>query len=610
MREGLENIFYGLILSNDLTESKSKFDSSLETEGLEKTLDALNGALQRYFPDSWFSRNVWFLSIFEKEHLSGISIDILDKVAELGNLQSYDAFEEVLSVFLYGIAEEQLHKGFSTLFYNFQQFDEEYRELAQFGLLMRKAEFLNVLENLPASFQDQPEDMQVDLMDIWHTHHGFDVLIHLGVSRYSEKSEIKMIMTALETCRNEISAKQVDELKIDTMSNEYVLKRELVHGMTKLLGGHALNVKRNMSWEPPDHVHTQDTVTALELVGGLISENTLLDILGAVWLFPKNSEEVWQIRHRILQRYDSMIDTDVFERILRFLNTLDCSDLISTKAAKTCLSSALQVCIRKDKNLVYSTLIKMLRCLSFNTDSARGHTAIEALREIYIDRIIGDLLGGSDLNSWLQRNREVLHIDDFRNLVLDAYQSDTRKDPTHFTRWISVLQHFEKIGMNKVILECRQHMVQIQPDDMGHLNDYGTELALIGRYAEASDIFEKLLEKYPDNSQYLNNLAFTVYMSGDCKNALKISQGIIERPDADYHTWHTYGAVLHCLKNYDEAEKAYRKSIEINREHFDAWDDLIRLLEDMKRSEEAEETRKTYKGVRSRSLVGMMDRIS
>ncbi len=127
MREGLENIFYGLILSNDLTESKSKFDSSLETEGLEKTLDALNGALQRYFPDSWFSRNVWFLSIFEKEHLSGISIDILDKVAELGNLQSYDAFEEVLSVFLYGIAEEQLHKGFSTLFYNFQQFDEEYR---------------------------------------------------------------------------------------------------------------------------------------------------------------------------------------------------------------------------------------------------------------------------------------------------------------------------------------------------------------------------------------------------------------------------------------------------------------------------------------------------
>ncbi len=591
-----------IIASHDTENAYLKFNDLCDSDGLEPALKVLVEAIRQH-SHSWFERNVLFLRIFHLGHLAGLSADILSQLVDSVDLQSVETFERDLKRFLYEVTEADLKSKTSTLFYDFEKFDADHQELSRLGLKKRSVEFKIAVDSLLESHQALSEGEEIDLLEIWNTQQGFELLAGLHVSRYVSEREFKSVETALLGRPDASGDSQVEASGVDGNNGSADMKRDLVDGITRVLGGRSLMERRHPRWLAPDLDHIGNTVTAFGLTDTMLSRSILLDILSAVWLFPRGEEYSWVIRQRILRTFHPGISTDVSEGILKFIETVGCSEPITNTTASDCLSLALELATSANNPTQYRHVIRMLTCLSENKQSLKGHLAIGVLREHYLDQVIADLLGSSDLHSWLRRNRDTLLIEELKELILDAFRKGTEREPKTFDSWYDILRSFQKVDANGALLEVMHHMTLLEPGNVDRLNDYGTTLAGVGRYSEAINIFEKLMKEDPKKSGYINNLAFTEYLAGDYEHALQHSEKAIALPDADHHGWHTHGAALHALGRLDEAEKSYRKSIELKREHFDAWEDLIRLLEDMGRKEEAEKTRATYKSIRSRSFA-------
>jgi len=607
MSDNLGDIIYDHVKRNEFSEAKSRLSDASEKIGRKDTIKALAEVLHRYSPHSWFRRNIVLLRIFEREHLAGIGTDILSKMTQMDMPESPSSVKKYVSGVLYSCAEKEIQEGCSTLFYDLEGFDDAHIELSQNGLRMRNARFANATERLMGSCCDSKDSPRIDLIEVWSTHIGFEILTNLGVDRYVERSKIEDIKTAVSARLKEIES---EEVRIPESGLDYIAqgkKIELLDRIIPVLGSRIITLEVDPTRFPPSTGNLKDAIDALHLMGGPIAESALLDILGAVWLFPKNSTTTWNQRKRILDYFSHRLSSTDVKKIISFLNTLTCRTSVSNSIAADCISSAVYSCIEIDKEPVYPTLVRMLTCLSSNQDSVLAHVALEVLHKHCIDRVIHDLPRDSILTSWLKKNRKILHIEPLQQLVLEAYRQEMERDPEQFRRWTMVFRHFEKAELWDALAEIMNCMTIVKPEEIGFLSDYGTTLAHAGKYEAASRVFEKLLEQHPDNPSYLNNLAFTSYLSGAYDKALELSERAVKHPDADHHAWHTHGATLHALDRHEKAEKAYRKSIEVNREHFDAWEDLIRLLNDMGRHEEAEAAKSTYQNIRFHSFSSRMD---
>jgi tetratricopeptide (TPR) repeat protein len=121
---------------------------------------------------------------------------------------------------------------------------------------------------------------------------------------------------------------------------------------------------------------------------------------------------------------------------------------------------------------------------------------------------------------------------------------------------------------------CTDKLGKLLPEHRGVLTLSGTVAMKRGRFAEAADTFEKILEKNPEDIEALNNLGVALKSTGDIDSALK-------------YLWKAYGAmperadicynIANCLKQKGELDQAiiyYRKAIEINPHFSFAFNNL------------------------------------
>ena len=574
---------------------RNKFEELYTAVGPAKAMKTLVDVIRGCSSDSWFLQNVQLLSVFNCKHLSGISSGLLTQLPEVGPSLSIKELEEEVIRLFYEITQEQMELGESTLFFNFEKFDDKHAKITHLGLERRKIELMSAKESLIESLKHAKETDLIDLIQLWGTHHGFESLPQMHIGRYIEKSKIQPILEFLVTFESEFKESNKDDELVELGNN----KLELVEGISSVFGGISLWTKRTERWHQPTLTEIRETVTSLDVIESTTMNNLLLETLAATWLFPKNSHDSWHIRSQILKIHQSQSNVEEYNMLITFLNSLDCSDNRPGKYSEKVLTTVLQKCIDFSMQDIYATTIKMLMCLGKNHDSVKSHIAIKFLKEYYIEKIIEDLIQGSRLNNWLDRNSECYHVDEFKTLVLDAFRKDTERDPERIKRWNDVRKAFNKLEIRDAPVEIAQHMHLQKPEDLGFLNDYAAALAEAGQLDEAKEIFERILKQNPSNAGYMNNLAFVIYLSGNCEKAMSLSEKAIALSGKDHHAWHTYGASLHCLGKFKEAEKAYRKSIECEREHLDAWEDLIRLLEEMKRYDEVEKEKASFAKVKS-----------
>ncbi|MBD3159767.1 MAG: tetratricopeptide repeat protein [Candidatus Lokiarchaeota archaeon] len=89
-----------------------------------------------------------------------------------------------------------------------------------------------------------------------------------------------------------------------------------------------------------------------------------------------------------------------------------------------------------------------------------------------------------------------------------------------------------------------------------------------------------------------NNYAYVLAKLSRFEEALPYAEKAIRKNPEDHHAWHTHGLIMHQMGNHKTAEESYRKSIEGDRKHWEAWDDLIRLLDETNQAPKLEQAKR------------------
>lgn len=108
------------------------------------------------------------------------------------------------------------------------------------------------------------------------------------------------------------------------------------------------------------------------------------------------------------------------------------------------------------------------------------------------------------------------------------------------------------------------------PTDTGLYFAKGSLLAKEGRYEEAVDVLNKVLELDPDNQRVLEIKAHALCELGFYEKALECFDKLTSISD-DEMLWNRKGEVLTKLKRYEEAINSYDRAIELDRNYTEAW---------------------------------------
>jgi tetratricopeptide (TPR) repeat protein len=84
-----------------------------------------------------------------------------------------------------------------------------------------------------------------------------------------------------------------------------------------------------------------------------------------------------------------------------------------------------------------------------------------------------------------------------------------------------------------------------------------------GRAAEAEKLCREAIDCDKKHPESWNMLAMTLMQQGLPFDSLDAWENSLKLDDSDSLTWANYGAALSMLRNYDEAEKALRKSLDV-----------------------------------------------
>jgi predicted TPR repeat methyltransferase len=133
-----------------------------------------------------------------------------------------------------------------------------------------------------------------------------------------------------------------------------------------------------------------------------------------------------------------------------------------------------------------------------------------------------------------------------------------------------------------------RELLEREPDDADFLHSIGLIAAQTGRADEAEAYLEQALARNPDHPEAHNNLGNLRQVQGRLDEAVRCHQRAIElRPDnARAHS--NLGFAFRKQGKFAEAEKAYRRALELDVSLVEAQRNLGRLLNSEGRLQEAE----------------------
>jgi protein O-GlcNAc transferase len=126
-----------------------------------------------------------------------------------------------------------------------------------------------------------------------------------------------------------------------------------------------------------------------------------------------------------------------------------------------------------------------------------------------------------------------------------------------------------------------------------------------GDLAGAVAAYEKLLEIDPGHAGALGNLAAALRRSGRTQEALDCYRRAAADAAAPAAVWFNYGNLLTELQQPEEAERAFRRALEIDPELHPALSHLARLLDGLGRAEEAVALHRRAIAIEPRNAVSL-----
>jgi tetratricopeptide (TPR) repeat protein len=161
-------------------------------------------------------------------------------------------------------------------------------------------------------------------------------------------------------------------------------------------------------------------------------------------------------------------------------------------------------------------------------------------------------------------------------------------DPRAGFYWLVQAEWHMKAHEYAAMLESTQEVVKLEPwGDRGWALQ-GAALQMLGRYQEATLAYRTSLRLKPGDVIVTSSLASALALSGANTDARQVLAGASKELVNDASSWIVLGLDEENKKNIAQAERAYRKALELNPKAEQAWHRLGIVLMTSGRSQEAE----------------------
>lgn len=146
---------------------------------------------------------------------------------------------------------------------------------------------------------------------------------------------------------------------------------------------------------------------------------------------------------------------------------------------------------------------------------------------------------------------------------------------------IATLHAMGKLCMRLNLLEHAERLfariVELAPDFSEGVSDYHAALEVQMKWEQQLQLFNRLLELDPDDSDNLFGKALVLARLGDHGGALEICEQLVREHAGEPRFWAALGHALRTVGRQEESVAAYRKSTELDPGFGEGWWGLVNL---------------------------------
>jgi tetratricopeptide (TPR) repeat protein len=110
----------------------------------------------------------------------------------------------------------------------------------------------------------------------------------------------------------------------------------------------------------------------------------------------------------------------------------------------------------------------------------------------------------------------------------------------------------------------------------------GVEQMQAGRHAEAIAVFSRVISGKPDFAEAWNKRATVYYLAGEHRKSLADCEEVLKRNPRHFGALSGAGMVNIALEQYEEAQRWFRRALEVNPNMVGVELELLRLEERLK----------------------------
>jgi tetratricopeptide (TPR) repeat protein len=114
-----------------------------------------------------------------------------------------------------------------------------------------------------------------------------------------------------------------------------------------------------------------------------------------------------------------------------------------------------------------------------------------------------------------------------------------------------------------------------------------TALIVLGMRNQAMEVFEEMLQQFPNDDYVIGSLAFMKTELGDKNGAIADYKRLTSLANATAETWYNLGFLQEEVGQVQDAEHSFRQALKLNEKLDQAWYGLGLALIQLQRSDEA-----------------------
>lgn len=318
-----------------------------------------------------------------------------------------------------------------------------------------------------------------------------------------------------------------------------------------------------------------------------------------------DNEKVWYIKANTLyelQRYEEAIKC--FDRILEFAEKDErawfhkggaLSKLERYKEAIECFDKAIDI----DRNYTEAWLGRgnALRKLR-SDDMEEEPEKIDEERKSELEDALKSYIVVTDLNpnseqAWHGKGNVFYKLGRYEE-ALPCYDRCIEIYPDYIRGWYDRGKTLQKLSRKEEATLSFETAIGFSPNDalIKDTEDWGARAYSfyeLGRYEEALECFDKILEKYPDNHYALEGKGTMLERLGRREEALQCYRDTIKLSSDTVSGWYRIGTRLSDAGDYDAAIECYNEAVQLAPEFEEAWCRIGELLRKQNNHEKAKE---------------------